>query len=163
MERKRKAKFKHAAVAYLIYGILYEGFALYSIFIKGSLGQEIESRQYSFLIIGAIIMILFPYLMYRESNPSSTQGEDRPLTAIIPRVLYLRNGLFTKILSILVALRAATLVGLITDIPSLAKISSRELSFLKKMSSDEVYASALVVTLITFFFLARAGWNLRPD
>jgi len=162
MERKRKAKFKHAAVAYLIYGILYEGYALYSIFIKGSL-ENLTSFQYFFIGLGFILVILLPYLTYLESKPNSIQGEDRPLTAIIPHVLYLRNGLFTKILSILVALRAATLVGLIADIPSLAKISSRELSFLKKMSSDEVYASALVVTLITFFFLARAGWNLKPD
>src|SRR3989304_6878507 len=56
-------KFKQAALAYLIYGLLYEGFAVWALLIR-SPGPH-APREYSFLVIGFIILLLFPFLLQR--------------------------------------------------------------------------------------------------
>jgi hypothetical protein len=128
-------KFRQAALAYLIYGIVYEGFTIYSIFTRGLPPGVPTSMAVTFLLIGALIMALFPYLIFRE------------------------YGLFTKIVSILVGLRAIALIIIIADLP-LPSFYEREFFFLKRMSSTEVYIFALGVTLLTLYFVARAGWDI---
>ncbi len=134
-----QAKFTHAAVAYLIYGILYEGFAALR-FWEGGLPPGVTSfRMSSYLIIGAIIMFVFPYLVYRGYR------------------------WFTRLIALLVGLRVIALVGILGEF-RLPFFYDREPFFLKKMSPDAVYAAALVIALGTLFFLIRAGWNLeRPE
>jgi hypothetical protein len=88
-----------------------------------------------YLIIGAIVMVVLPWLIYRG---------------------YRR---FTQIIALLVGLRAIALVAILGGV-RLFFFYDREPFFLKKMSSDTVYAAALLIALGTLFFLVRAGWNL---
>ncbi len=130
-----QAKFTHAAVAYLIYGIVYEGFAALRIWQGSSPPGLSSSRMAVYLIIGAIVMVVLPWLIYRG---------------------YRR---FTQIIALLVGLRAIALVAILGGV-RLFFFYDREPFFLKKMSSDTVYAAALLIALGTLFFLVRAGWNL---
>lgn len=129
-------KFKQAALAYLIYGIIYEGFTIYSIFTRGLPPWVSFPTASIFLLAGALITVIFPYLIFRE------------------------YVLFTKIVVILVGLRALALIIIIIGLP-LPSFYEREFFFLKRMSSHEVYIFALVVTLLTMFFVARAGWDKK--
>ncbi len=130
-----QAKFTHAAVAYLIYGIIYEGVAALRIW-QGSLPPGLSSsRMAVYLIIGALIMVALPYFIYRG---------------------YRR---FTQIIALLVGLRVIALVGILGGY-HLFFFYDREPFFLKKMSPDAVYAVALLIALGTLVFLIRAGWDL---
>ncbi len=130
-----QAKFTHAAVAYLIYGIVYEGVAVLRIW-QGSLPPGLSSsRMAVYLIIGALIMVALPYFIYRG---------------------YRR---FTQIIALLVGLRVIALVGILGGY-RLFFFYDREPFFLKKMSPDAVYAVALLIALGTLVFLIRAGWDL---
>ena len=130
-----QAKFMHAAVAYLIYGIIYEGFAALRIWQGSSPPGLSSSRMALYLIIGAIVMVVLPWLIYRG---------------------YRR---FTQIIALLVGLRAIALVAILGGY-RLFFFYEREPFFLKKMSSDAVYAAALLIALGTLVFLIRAGWDL---
>ncbi|MFQ5902588.1 MAG: hypothetical protein ACE5JO_02760 [Candidatus Binatia bacterium] len=135
MPTLQQTRFMHAAIAYLIYGLLYEGFAALRIWEGGLPPGVSVSRSASYLIIGALIMVLFPYFVYRG---------------------YRR---FTQIVALLVGLRAIALIGILGGL-HLPFFYDREPFFLKKMSSDAVYGAALVIAIVTLFFLIRAGWNL---
>ena len=130
-----QAKFTHAAVAYLIYGIIYEGFAALRIWQGSSPPGLSSSRTALYLIIGAIVMVVLPYLIYRG---------------------YRR---FTQLVALLVGLRVIALVAILGGY-RLFFFYDREPFFLKKMSPDAVYAVALLIALSTLFFLVRAGWDL---
>ncbi len=130
-----QAKFTHAAVAYLIYGIIYEGFAALRIWQGSSPPGLSSSRTALYLIIGAIVMVVLPYLIYRG---------------------YRR---FTQLVALLVGLRVIALVAILGGY-RLFFFYDREPFFLKKMSPDAVYAVALLIALGTLFFLVRAGWDL---
>ncbi|MFQ5683694.1 MAG: hypothetical protein ACE5HC_10540 [Candidatus Binatia bacterium] len=132
---EKQKRFTHAAIAYLLYGILYEGFAVLRIWERGLPPGVSVSRSASYLIIGALIMVLFPYFVYRG---------------------YRR---FTQLVAILVSLRVVILAGILGGF-RLPFFFGREPFFLKKMSSDAVYGVALVVAMATLFFLVRAGWDL---
>lgn len=129
-------RFAQAAIAYLIYGLLYEGFAALRIW-EGRLPLGVPtSMTASYLIIGGLIMLLVPYFVYRG---------------------YRR---FTQLVAFLVGLRAIALIGILGGF-HLPFFYEREPFFLKKMSTDAVYVAALLITLVTLFFLGRAGWNLK--
>lgn len=130
-----QSKFTHAAVAYLIYGIVYEGFAVLRIWQGSSPPGLSLSRVALYLITGAIIMVVLPWLIYRG---------------------YRR---FTQIIALLVGLRAIALVAILSGV-RLFFFYDREPFFLKKMSPDAVYAAALLIALGTLVFLIRAGWDL---
>ncbi len=132
----QQRKFKQAAIAYLIYGVLYEGFAVLRIWQNGLPPVVSYTTMVSYLVIGALIMVLFPYLVYRG---------------------YRR---FTQLVSLLVGLRAIALLGVLGGF-RLPFLYDREPFFLKQMSPDAVYAAALLVTLVTMVCLIRAGWQIE--
>lgn len=135
MRTEQQKRFTQAAVSYFIYGLLYEGFAALRIWQGGLPPGVPASMTVSYLTIGALIMVLVPcfvYLGYRR---------------------------FTQLVALLVGLRAIALIGILGGF-RLPFLYEREPFFLKKMSSDAVYASALMVTFVTLFFLVRAGWDL---
>lgn len=137
----RQSKFTQAAAVYLIYGILYEGFAVVRVWESGLPPGVSISMTATYLIIGALIMVLFPYLIYRG---------------------YRR---FTQLVAFLVGLRALALIGILAGF-RLPFFYDREPFFLKQMSPDWVYVAGLAITLVTLFFLIRAGWDfggLRRD
>lgn len=131
----QQTKFTQAAVVYLIYGILYEGFAVLRVWESGLPPGVSISTTATYLIIGALIMLLFPYLINRG---------------------YRR---FTQLVAFLVGLRAIALIGVLGGF-RLPFFYDREPFFLRQMSPDWVYVAALVITLVTLFLLVRAGWDL---
>lgn len=136
MSTEQQKRFTHGAIAYLIYGLLYEGFAALRIW-EGRLPLGVPiSMTASYLIIGGLIMLLVPYFVYRG---------------------YRR---FTQLVAFLVGLRAIALIGILGGF-RLPFFYEREPFFLKKMSPDAVYVAALLITLVTLFFLGRAGWDLK--
>lgn len=134
MPTTQQTKFAQAAVVYLIYGILYEGFALLRVWESGLPPGVSISTTATYLIIGALIMVLFPYFIYR------------------------RYRRFTQLVAFLVGLRAVALIGILGGF-RLPFYYDREPFFLRQMSPDAVYAVALIITLVTLFFLIRAGWD----
>lgn len=131
----QQKRFTHAALAYLSYGIAYEGFAALRIWEGGLPSGVPISTTASYLIIGAVIMLVFPYFIYRGYR------------------------WFTRLIAFLVGLRAIALIGILAGF-RLPFFYDREPFFLKQMSPDWVYAAALAITLVTLFLLVRAGWNL---
>lgn len=127
-------KYRDAALAYLLYGLLYEGYALYSLYVRES---PVMPQQELFLLLGLVFTLLFPYLVSRGTR------------------------WFTRVLAVLVGLRALALVALLAGVE--VEIFFRgELALLRQMSSPGIYWGALVVTLGTLYLLARAGWDLKP-
>ena len=132
----RGTKFAHAAIAYLTYGFLYEGFALFRVWQGGVPPDVSSSRMAIYLTAGALIMVLFPYLIYRGYR------------------------WFSRLVAVLVGFRVIALVAVLSGF-QLSYFYGWEPFFRNQMSSDLVYATALLVTLATFFFLVRAGWDLE--
>lgn len=129
------SKYRDAALAYLAYGLLYEGYAIYALYLR-----EIPMampQQELFLGLGLLFTLLFPYLVYRGTR------------------------WFTRLLVVLVGLRTLALVAALAG-AEVGVLFRGELALLRQMSSPGVYWGALAVTLGTLYLLARAGWDLKP-
>lgn len=129
------SRHRDAALAYLAYGLIYEGYAIYSLYIRED--PVTMPQQKLFLGVGLLFTLLFPYLIYR--------------------------GIcwFIRVLALLVGLRALALVALLAG-AKLEVLLNGEMALLRQMSSPGVYWVALVVTLGTLYLLARAGWDFKP-
>lgn len=129
------SRYRDAALAYLAYALLYEGYAIYSLYVRED--PVTMPQQELFLGVGLLFTLLFPYLIYRGIR------------------------WFIRVLALLVGLRALALVALLAGV-KLEVFLSGELALLRQMSSSGVYWVALVVTLGTLYLLARAEWDLKP-
>jgi len=130
----QQAKFRQAALSYLVYGCLYLAGAAY-IAASGIFGRALTSR--SALVwfgIGAILIVLFPWLINKG------------------------YVWFTRILVLLVLFRAVGVVRVIVrpTIAAVPLIGGIELP----MRLGAFFF--LLVTLGTGYMLARAAWDLRP-
>lgn len=130
------SRFRHAAIAYLIYGWLYEGFAVYSVWAHGLAPGLIPKFAAPFLVLGAVMAIGFPLLLLRGYR------------------------WFARILSILVGLRTVALGGILLGID--LHNHGGEPFFIKQMSSPTVYGLSLLVTLATLWFVSVAAWRNPP-
>lgn len=131
----KSPKYRDAALAYLAYGLLYEGYAVYSLYLRES--PVAMPQQELFLGVGLVFTLLFPYLLYRGVR------------------------WFARVLAVLVGLRALALVAVLAG-AEMGVLFRGELALLRQMSSVGVYWGALAVTLGTLYLLVRAGWNLKP-
>jgi hypothetical protein len=130
----QQAKFRQAALSYLIYGCLYLAGAAY-IAASGVSGRAMTNR--SALVwfgVGAILVILFPWLISKG------------------------YVWFTRILVLLVLFRAVGVVRVIVrpTIAAVPLIGGIELP----MRLGALFF--LFVTLGIGYMLARAAWDLRP-
>lgn len=128
--------YHRAAAAYLAYGVLYEAFAAYSMWVHGFPPGMTAKHVAAFLTVGGVITFAFPWLLWRGIR------------------------WFARMLSILVLLRVVALVGILTgvDMPSYG----REFFFLKRMSSPTVYVLSLIVSMTTLWFVSVAAWKRPP-
>jgi hypothetical protein len=130
----QQAKFRQAALSYLIYGCLYLAGAAY-IAVSGIFGRALSSR--SALVwfgIGAILVILFPWLINKG------------------------YVWFTRILVVLVLFRAVGVARVIIR-PMIAAVPLPGGIELPMRLGAFFF---LLVTLGTGYMLARAAWDLRP-
>ena len=130
----QQAKFRQAALSYLIYGCLYLAGAAY-IAASGIFGRALTSR--SALVwfgIGAILVILFPWLISKG------------------------YVWFTRILVLLVLFRAVGVARVIIR-PAIAAVPLPGGLELPMRLGAFFF---LLVTLGTGYMLARAAWDLRP-
>ncbi|MBI2061421.1 MAG: hypothetical protein HYT87_16910 [Nitrospirae bacterium] len=124
--------FTQAAIAYLVYGLLYEGFALQKIVSHGLPPGLSKVYAAFFLTVGLLITLLFPYLLFKG------------------------HRWFARLLSVFVGLRALAIAAILLGLP--LPSAERGFFFLKHMSSSVVYGISLAVTLVALWFLAKAGW-----
>jgi len=130
----QQAKFRQAALSYLVYGCLYLAGAAY-IAASGIFGRALTSR--SALVwfgIGAILVILFPWLISKG------------------------YVWFTRILVLLVLFRAVGVARVIIR-PAIAAVPLPGGLELPMRLGAFFF---LLVTLGTGYMLARAAWDLRP-
>ena len=136
----RDARFKHAALAYLIYGIIYLAGAVYLARMGiGARGMTGSRAGIIWFFLGALFIVVFPWLISKGA-----QGRG-----------YLW---FTRILTLLVAFRAfgvgQVMIG--PTVPAVPLPGGGELS----MSAGA--ALFFIITLATAAILARAAWG-RTD
>lgn len=134
---KTDPTFKRAAAAYLVYGLLYEGFAIHRILSHGLPPGLSKLFAAFFLTLGLSIALLFPYLLYKGYR------------------------WFARLLAVFVGLRALALIAILLGLP--LPSSERGFFFLKHMSSPAVYGASLAVTLATLWFVALAGWKQKSS
>lgn len=130
----KRLRFKHAALAYLVYGIVYEGWAVYALYARG---LPVRGLEYAFLGVGLALLMAFPWLLY--------QG----------------HVWFARLLSALVAMRILAVVSVLSGVgaPNLAR---RALGGITRQESPELlYVVALAVSLVTLFFIVRAAWYFQ--
>jgi hypothetical protein len=60
----REEKFRQAAWAYAVYGVCYLGGAVY-LAVMGVTPRALTSRDWVWFALGGVILILFPWLLYR--------------------------------------------------------------------------------------------------
>lgn len=133
----RDARFKQAALAYLIYGIIYLGGAVYLAWVGvGARGMTGTSAGIIWFLLGALFIVVFPWLISKGA-----QGRG-----------YLW---FTRVLTLLVAFRAFVVgqVMIAPTVPAVPLPGGGELS----MSAGA--ALFFIITLATVAMLARAAWS----
>jgi hypothetical protein len=135
----RETRFKQAAWAYLIYGVVYMGGAVYLA------GRGIGARGMSgttggviWFALGALFIVVFPWLISKGARGAG----------------YLW---FTRILALLVAYRAFEL-GRVALAPRLTSVPLPGGGEIPMALGAWVF---FVITLVTMLMLARAAWS-RP-
>ena len=130
----QQAKFRQAALSYLIYGCLYLAGAAY-IAASGVSGRAMTSRSaLVFFGVGAILVILFPWLISKG------------------------YVWFTRILVLLVLFRVVGVVRVIVR-PTIAAVPLIGGIELPMRLGAFLF---LLVTLGAGYMLARAAWDLSP-
>ncbi len=135
----REEKFRQAAWAYFVYGVLYMIGALFLA------GQGIAVRRTgagpiaAWFIIGALLIVVFPWLIARGARG----------------VGYLW---FTRILTLLVAYRAFE-VGRVALAPKLRSVPLPGAGEIPMGLGAGIF---FLITLVTMAMLARAAWS-RPE
>jgi hypothetical protein len=134
----REERFKQAAWAYFIYGVLYMIGALYLA------GQGVAVRRtgagpmVAWFVIGALLIVVFPWLIARGAR--------------VGWCLW-----FTRLLTLLVAYRAFE-VGRVALAPKLRGVPLPGGGEIPMSLGAGVF---FVITLITMAMLARAAWGRR--
>ncbi len=128
----RAQKYRQAAIAYLIYGLLYLGGAIYAASTGMSERASLTGGSIGWFILGSLVVALFPYLIWSGYK------------------------WFTRILAVLLMLRITGLIFTLTTQgrPVIAMPGGAQLP------GAIGTLSFLFVTLVTFGMLVRAGWNL---
>ena len=136
----REAKFREAAIAYLVYGIVYMAGAIYlvsrGIGVRGMTGR---TAGIVWFVLGALFIVVFPWFI--------AKGAER------------RGYLwFSRILTLLVAFRAFGVgqVALRPTIPTVPLPGGGEISI---ATGAWVF---FLMTLATMVMLARAAWSRSP-
>ena len=130
----QQAKFRQAALSYLIYGCLYLAGAAY-IAVSGITARPMTSRSgLIWFIVGAALIVLFPWLINKG------------------------YVWFTRILVLLVLFRAIGVARVIIG-PTIAAVPLPGGIELPMRLGAFFF---LLVTLGTGYMLARAAWDLRP-
>ncbi len=133
----RDARFKQAALAYLIYGIVYLGGAIYLAWVGvGARGMTSARAGIIWFLIGALFIVVFPWLISKGA-----QGRG-----------YLW---FTRVLTLLVAFRAFG-VGQVMIAPTVTAVP---LPGGGELSMSAGAALFFIITLATAAMLARAAWS----
>ena len=128
----RSEKYRQAAVAYFIYGLLYLFGAVYAASTGISERAALSGGSIGWFVIGGVVVLLFPYLIWSGYK------------------------WFTRVLAALLMVR---ITGLIL---TLTTEGSRVISMPGGVQLPGVIGSLifLLVTLAAFGMLVRAGWNL---
>lgn len=133
----RDARFKQAALAYLIYGIVYLGGAIYLAWAGvGARGMTGTRAGIIWFLLGALFIVVFPWLISKGA-----QGRG-----------YLW---FTRVLTLLVAFRAFG-VGQVMIAPTVTAVP---LPGGGELSMSAGAALFFIITLATAAMLARAAWS----
>ena len=133
----REARFRQAAWAYLVYGLLYMAGAIYLATQGiGTRGMTGTTRGVIWFVLGTLFLVVFPWLISKGAQGAG----------------YLW---FTRILALLVAYRAF----------EVARVAlAPRLSTVPLPGGGEVSMAAgawifFLITLVTMFMLARAAWS----
>ncbi len=128
----RSRRFKHAALAYLTYGVLYEAWSVYTIYARG---LPVRGVEYLFMGVGLAIVVSFPWLLYRG------------------------HLWFARVLGLAVGLRVLAL-GLVLSGVAAPSLARRAMGVMARQESPEsVYVVALAVSVGALFFILRAAWG----
>ncbi|MBI2466209.1 MAG: hypothetical protein HYV62_00015 [Candidatus Rokubacteria bacterium] len=136
----RDARFRQAAIAYVVYGILYMAGAIYlvsqGIGVRGMTGR---AAGIVWFVLGTLFIVVFPWFIAKGAQ---------------------RRGYlwFTRILTLLVAFRAFGVgqIALKPTIPSVPLPGGGEISM---ATGAWVF---FLITLGTMVMLARAAWSRSP-
>ena len=134
------ARFRHAAVAYLVYGVVYLGGAVYLAGHGiGARGMTGTAGGILWFVLGTLFIVVFPWAIAKGAR----------------RTGYLW---FTRILTLLVAFRAFGVgqVALKPTIPTVPLPGGEEIPM---ATGAWVF---FLVTLATMVMLARAAWGREP-
>jgi len=138
----REARYRQAAWTYVVYGVIYWLGGL--VLASGGLGPRgMERGGAAWFVVGALFVVIFPWLLVRERG-----WFDR-------WVLSRRD--FARVLTLLVALRAIE-VGRIAWMPRAETVAVLGLDV-------SMRAGALAfcfLTIVTAVMLARAAWSREP-
>lgn len=127
----REEKFRHAAIAYGIYGLLYLVGAIYLAGTGGS-PRALQSGAWVWFAIGGLIVFLFPYLLWRGFT------------------------WFARLLVFLMAYRAWELLKLAVA----PRTEAVALPWGGSLPMAYGAAAFFLVTIATAALVARAAWNL---
>ena len=131
---KQQAKFRQAALSYVIYGCLYLAGAMY-VAASGVSGRAMTARSgLIWFIAGAALVVLFPWLINKG------------------------YVWFTRTLVLLVLFRATSVVKVIIK-PTIASVPLPGGITIPMSAGAFVF---FLVTLGTGYMLARAAWDLSP-
>jgi hypothetical protein len=137
-----EARFRDAAWAYLVYGVVYwlGGLAL----AGAGLGPRgMERGRIAWFVVGALFVVVFPWLLRRERR-------------WFDRWILSRRD-FARFLTVLVALRAVE----VARIARAPRVETVEFLGLAVPMQAGAWAFVLV-TAATAVLLARAGWGRPP-
>lgn len=136
----RDARFRQAAIAYLVYGITYLGGAVYlASHGIGARGMTGTAGGILWFVLGTLFIVVFPWLIAKGAQGRGYRW-------------------FTRILTLLVAFRAFGVgqIALKPTIPTVPLPGGGEISM---ATGAWVF---FLITLATMVLLARAAWGREP-
>jgi hypothetical protein len=130
----REIRFRHAAIAYLVYGVLYMAGAIY--LASQGIGMERMAGPIIWFVLGTLFIVVFPWLIAKGAQA--------------PGYLW-----FTRILTLLLAFRAFG-VGQVALNPASPTVPLPGGGEVSTALGAWVF---FLITLGTMVMLARASWS----